>query len=99
MHGTDRLSVRRCGGRDLDDIVALDDELAQKLCATVTDNLGELTERLRATVRLSQSYQAFAGLSDSMDGQVKFIYRTDEIDANERKKGRQCPFFIPSDIL
>ena len=65
-----------------DGIAALDAELVQKLSAAVTDNLGELTARLRATVRLSQGYQAFAGLSDSMDGQVKFIYRTDEIDAN-----------------
>lgn len=65
-----------------DGIATLDEELVQKLCAAVTGDLDELTARLRAIVRVSQNYQAFAGLSDSMDGQVKFIFSTDGIEAN-----------------
>ena len=52
----------------------------QKLVGAVNGNLTELMERLKATVKISKNYKSFAGLSDGMDGQVKFIYRTGEIE-------------------
>lgn len=52
----------------------------EKLTALLEDDLGALTARLKATVEVSERYRSFAGLGDDMDGQVKFIYRTDEID-------------------
>lgn len=51
----------------------------QKLVDAVNGDLGGLVTRIKATVEVSKSYQSFSGLSDSMDGQVKFIYRTDAI--------------------
>jgi putative membrane protein len=39
----------------------------------------ELAQRLRATVQVSKDYKSFSGISDAMDGQVRFIYRTDSI--------------------
>lgn len=33
-----------------------------------------------ATLEVSENYQAFAGIGEGMEGQVKFIYRTEEIE-------------------
>ncbi|MBR6902802.1 MAG: hypothetical protein IKN39_02810 [Clostridia bacterium] len=52
----------------------------QKLIGVVNGNLTGLIERLKATVKVSKNYKSFAGLPDGMDGQVKFIYRTGEIE-------------------
>lgn len=52
----------------------------QKLIGAVNGNLTGFIERLKATVNVSKNYKSFAGLSDGMDGQVKFIYRTGEIE-------------------
>ena len=35
--------------------------------------------RLKATADVSKAYQSYTGLGDDMDGQVKFIYRTDAV--------------------
>ncbi len=39
-----------------------------------------LTTRLRSTIDVSHRYKSFAGASEDMDGQVKFIYRTDAVE-------------------
>lgn len=52
----------------------------QKLIDAVDGDLGGLLTRVRATINVSKNYQSFSGISDDMDGQVKFIYRTDAID-------------------
>ena len=52
----------------------------QKLIDAVDGDLGGLVTRVKATVDVSKNYKSFSGLSDDMDGQVKFIYRTDAID-------------------
>ena len=41
--------------------------------------LGKLVTRFKATVDVSKDYKTFTGLSGDMDGQVKFVYRTDSI--------------------
>ena len=38
-----------------------------------------IVTRLKATIDVSKNYRNFSGISDDMDGQVKFIYRTEEI--------------------
>ena len=43
------------------------------------DDLGSLVTRIKATVEVSRDYKSFAGIADGTDGDVKFIYRTDEI--------------------
>lgn len=43
------------------------------------EDLDGVVLRLKASVDVSRSYTNFSGISDTMDGQVKFIYRTDEI--------------------
>ena len=51
----------------------------QKLYEAVNEDLGGLLTRFRATCDVSKEYKSFAGIRDDMDGQVKFIYRTEEI--------------------
>ena len=51
----------------------------QKLVEAVDGDLAGVVTRLRATIDVSKDYQTFSGLSDEMDGQVKFIYRTESI--------------------
>ena len=51
----------------------------QKIIDAVDGDLSGLVERVKATITVSKNYRNFAGISDGMDGQVKFIYRTDGI--------------------
>lgn len=52
----------------------------QKLIDAVDGDLGGLLTRVKATIDVSKNYQSFSGIADDMDGQVKFIYRTDAIE-------------------
>ena len=51
----------------------------QKLVDLLQNDVGDLSARVQATIDVSKDYRSFAGISDDADGQVKFIYRTDEI--------------------
>lgn len=57
----------------------------KKLVDAVDGDLGDVVTRVKATVDVSKDYKSFAGVSDDMDGQVKFIYRTDSIKASKDK--------------
>ena len=51
----------------------------QKLVNLLQNDVGDLSARVQATIDVSKDYRSFAGISDDAEGQVKFIYRTDEI--------------------
>lgn len=51
----------------------------QKLVHLLQNDVGDLSARVQATIDVSKNYRSFAGISDDAEGQVKFIYRTDEI--------------------
>lgn len=51
----------------------------QKLVNLLQNDVGDLSARVQATIDVSKDYRNFAGISDDAEGQVKFIYRTDEI--------------------
>lgn len=57
----------------------LNKEGIQKLTKLLQDDLGDLTARVQATIDVSRDYRSFSGISGDASGQVKFIYRTDEI--------------------
>lgn len=57
----------------------LNKEGIQKLTKLLQDDLDDLTARVQATIDVSRDYRSFSGISDDASGQVKFIYRTDEI--------------------
>lgn len=62
-----------------DGLQQLNKEGIQKLTKLLQDDLGDLTARVQATIDVSKDYRSFSGISDDASGQVKFIYRTDEI--------------------
>lgn len=74
----------RDGASELSDgLKEFDKKAVQKLVDAVDGDLDSLAERLRAISEASKHYQSFSGKGDDMDGRVKFIYRTDGIDAKE----------------
>lgn len=78
---TDGITQLRDGAGKLSEgLQEFNDEGIQKLVDAVDDDLDGLVERLRATLDASKHYNNFSGIDDEMDGQVKFIYRTDSIE-------------------
>ena len=55
----------------------------QKLIDAVDGDLDGLLTRIRATADVSKDYKSFAGISDEMDGAVKFIYKTGAVEMPE----------------
>ncbi len=76
----DGITQLRDGSMQLSDgLKEFNEEGIQKLVNAVDGDFDGLLNRLRATRDVSLSYKSFAGASEDMDGQVKFIYRTDSI--------------------
>ena len=72
----------RDGAQQLKDgLREFDEEGIQKLVEAVDEDLDGLVERLRATTDAAKAYQSFAGIGDDMEGKVKFIYRTEAVEA------------------
>jgi putative membrane protein len=81
----DGVTQLRDGSMQLSDgLKQFNEEGIQKLADAVDGGLGTLSTRLQATVDVAKNYQNFSGLSDDMDGQVKFIYRTASIESDEQ---------------
>ena len=67
------------GAQQLSDgLKEFSDESIQKLSGLVDGDLDTLLARVNAIVDASRNYRTFSGLDSTMDGQVRFIYRTDE---------------------
>ncbi len=64
-----------------DGIKELNDKGISKLTGLAGDDLQNLVDRVKATVKVSKNYKSFAGIADGADGSVKFIYKTDEVKA------------------
>lgn len=62
----------------LDGMDGIDHETLEKLIHIVAQSEAVLP-RLKATVKVTEKYQSFTGLSPEMNGRVKFIYRTSGI--------------------
>ena len=39
-----------------------------------------IAERLKATIKVSKNYKSYSGLAEGMDGDVKFLYKTAEVE-------------------
>lgn len=63
-----------------DGLKEFNEEGIQKLVNVVDGDLEGLVERLKVTTDASKSYRNFSGISDDMDGQVRFIYRLSGIE-------------------
>lgn len=78
----DGVSQLKDGAMQLSDgLKKFNEEGIQKIVDLIDGDLDNVVARLRATVDVSKNYRNFSGISDGMDGQVQFIYRTDEIKA------------------
>lgn len=76
----DGVTQLRDGSMQLSDgLKALNEQGLQKVVEMIDGDLTGIFTRLRATIDVSKNYRSFSGIGDGMDGQVKFIYRTDEI--------------------
>lgn len=62
-----------------DGLKKFNEEGVQKIIELVDGDMKGIVTRLKATIDVSKNYRNFSGISDDMDGQVKFIYRTEEI--------------------
>lgn len=81
---TDGIKQLRDGAKQLSDgLDQFNEEAVQKLVDAVDGDLDSLAERIHAILDVSKDYQSFAGMGEDMEGQVKFIYRTDGIEAGE----------------
>lgn len=71
----------RDGAKELNaGIIKLNDEGISKLIDAVDGDIEGLLERIQITSDVSSNYRTFSGLSDDMDGQVRFVYRTEAIE-------------------
>ena len=76
----DGVSRLREGSMQLSDgLKQFSDEGISKITSLLKDNVGDLGERIKAIIKVSQNYKSYSGLAEGMDGEVKFIYKTDEI--------------------
>lgn len=78
----DGVTALRDGSMELSEgLKEFNEKGVEKLIDAVDGDINSLFTRLKATVDVSKNYKSFSGLSDDMDGQVKFIYRTEAVDA------------------
>ena len=81
---TDGIDKLWDGGKELQDGVnKFNEEGIQKLVDTFEGDVQGLTDRLQAVQDLATEYRSFGGISEDMEGSVKFIYKTDAIEAAE----------------
>ncbi len=76
----DGVTALRDGAMQLSDgLKEFNEKGVQKIVDIAEGDLAGVMTRVKATVDVSKAYTSFAGAADGMDGQVKFIYRTDAI--------------------
>lgn len=77
----DGITQLRDGSMQLSDgLNEFNEQGIQKLVDALDGNLDGLMSRFRATKEVSLRYKNFAGASEDMDGQVKFVYRTEAVE-------------------
>ena len=71
----------RDGSLELKDgTVEFNDEGIRKLTDLLNGDLQDLNDRFEATKEAARAYKSFAGISDGMQGKVKFIYKTAAVE-------------------
>ena len=77
----DGITQLRDGSMELSDgLKQFNEEGIQKLIEAVDGDLEGLSDRIRVTADVAKHYTSFSGISEDMDGDVKFIYKTDSIE-------------------
>ena len=77
---TDGVGKLKDGAMQLSDgLKKFNTEGISKIANLINGDAKKLVTRIKACADVSKKYRNFSGISDKADGQVKFIYRTDEI--------------------
>lgn len=77
---TDGIKQLQSGSMQLSDgLKEFNEKGIKKLTDYVSGDIDELVTRVKAIGDVSKSYSSFSGISDDMEGEVKFIYRTDSV--------------------
>ena len=77
----DGITQLRDGSMELSDgLKQFNEKGIQKLVEAVDGDLEGLSNRIRVTADVAKNYTSFSGISEAMDGDVKFIYKTDSIE-------------------
>lgn len=66
-----------------DGLKRFNDEGISKIVDLLGNDLGKVATRLQAVVDVSKHYKSYTGLTDDMDGEVKFIYKTPDLSKND----------------
>lgn len=76
----DGITQLRDGSMELSDgLKQFNEEGIQKLIEAVDGDLDGLSDRIRVIADVAKHYTSFSGICEEMDGDVKFIYKTDSI--------------------
>lgn len=77
----DGVSQLKDGSMQLSDgMQRFNEEGIGRMTKALDVDLGSLAARVKATADVSADYRNFSGINSGMDGKVRFIYRTDEIE-------------------
>lgn len=80
----DGVTQLRDGAMELSDgLKEFNEKGVQKLVDAFDGDLGSLMDRLDAVKAVSERYNSFSGISPEMDGQVKFVWRTEAVEAQD----------------
>jgi putative membrane protein len=75
------VSKLRNGSMQLSDgLKQLNEEGISKITSLLKGDLKGIAERLKATIKVSKNYKSYSGLAEGMDGDVKFLYKTAEVE-------------------
>ena len=81
----DGVTQLRDGAMELNDgLKEFDEQGVQKLVDAFDGDLGGLMERVDAVKAVSERYSSFSGINPDMDGQVKFVWRTEAVGAQNQ---------------
>ncbi|MCR5608173.1 MAG: hypothetical protein K6G26_03840 [Lachnospiraceae bacterium] len=76
----DGITKLRDGSMQLSDgLKEFDEKGVKKIVDVYNNDVSGLIERIKVISEVSKNYNNFSGISDDMEGKVKFIYRTEEI--------------------
>lgn len=77
---TDGVGMLKDGAMQLSDgLKKFNTEGISKIATLINGDAKKLVTRIKASADVSKKYRNFSGIGDNADGQVKFIYRTEEI--------------------
>ena len=77
---TEGVTLLRDGAMTLNEgLQTFNAEGISKITSLKDSDLGKIATRMKATADVAAHYKSYSGLTDEMDGEVKFIYKTEEI--------------------